>query len=100
MASAQETIRRFEPPPDAVRGAAAPTTGPVTVRNQYTTNATIRINGQPYPIAPGQNLRLNLPLGSFSYEVEVDGYGIVQPPRTETLRPNGRIITIFPQFGR
>ena len=101
LASAQETIRRYGPPPDAIPGTVAPTTGTITVRNQYTLDATIRINGRPYRVAAGQDARIgNVPLGPINYDVDVDGYGIVQPLRTETLTPNGRIITIFPQFGR
>src|SRR5262245_25066863 len=100
LASAQASTRYYGPPPEGVPAAVAPTTGTITVRNQYTMDATIRINGRPYRVAAGQDVRIgNVPLGPINYDVEVDGYGIVQPLRTETLRPNGRIITIFPQFG-
>ncbi len=98
MASAQEKIRRYGPPPDAV--PAAPPTGTITVRNQYTADATIHLNGRPYRVPAGQDVRIgNVPLGPINYDVDVDGYGIVRPLRTEMLRPNGRIITIYPQYG-
>jgi hypothetical protein len=98
--AARESISRYGPPPEGVPAMAAPTTGTITVRNQYTANATIRINGRPYAAPAGQDVRIGgVPLGPINYDVEVDGYGVVQPLRTETLRPNGRIITIFPQFG-
>jgi hypothetical protein len=101
MASARESISRYGPPPsEGTTAMMVPTTATITVRNQYTANATIRINGRPYLVAPGRDLQLrDVPLGPVNYEVDVDGYGVVQPLRTETLRPNGRIITIFPQYG-
>jgi hypothetical protein len=100
MASASSSTRYYGPPPEGVPGVMAPTTATITVRNQYSANATIHINGRPYLAPAGQDVRIgNVPLGPINYDVEVDGYGLVQPLRTETLRPNGRIITIFPQFG-
>jgi hypothetical protein len=101
MASARESISRYGPlPSEGTTSMMVPTTATITVRNRYMANANIRINGRPYPVAPGQELRIpGVPLGSINYDVEVDGYGLVQPLRTEALRPNGRIITIFPQFG-
>ncbi|HEY7426771.1 MAG TPA: hypothetical protein VH682_21220 [Gemmataceae bacterium] len=99
LASAQESTRYYRPP-EGVPAAVAPTTGMITVRNQYTADATIRLNGRPWRVPAGRDVRIgDVPLGSINYDVEVDGYGLVQPLRTETLRPNGRIITIFPQFG-
>src|SRR5262249_5364717 len=73
MASTQETVRRYAPPPpDAVPGAAAPTTGTITVRNQYTADATISINGRPYRVPAGREARIgNVPLGPINYDVEV-----------------------------
>ncbi len=101
MASARESISRYGPPPSEGTSAfATPTTATITVRNRYTANATVYINGLPYPVLAGQDVRIpGVPLGPINYEVAVDGYGVVQSLRTETLRPNGRIINIFPRYG-
>jgi hypothetical protein len=100
MASARESISRFGPPPEGTPAITAPTTGTITVRNQYTAHATVFINGLPYQVLAGQERRvLGVPLGPINYQVEVEGFGVVQSLRTETLRPNGRIINIFPRYG-
>ncbi|HEY7314266.1 MAG TPA: hypothetical protein VH643_33250 [Gemmataceae bacterium] len=102
IARAQEAnIRRaaYAPTPSQT-DIPVPTTGTITVRNRYSATATVRINGRVMTVPPFQDARMSaVPVGPYSYDVEVDGFGIVQPLRTETLRPNGRIITVFPQFG-
>jgi hypothetical protein len=84
----------------AVPNGAAASTGTITVRNQYLAAATVRINGRAYTVEPGRTATIaGVPVGPFNYEVDVDGYGIVQPLRTETLRPVGHEITIYPRVG-
>jgi hypothetical protein len=79
-------------------GTPVPATGTITLRNQYTAMAIVRINGRRFEVPPGRNAVIpGVPVGPYNYDVEVDGYGVVMPLRTETLRPNGRIITIYPQ---
>jgi hypothetical protein len=80
-------------------GATAPSVATVTLRNQYMAPATVRINGRPYTVEPGRTATIGgVPVGPFNYEVDVDGFGIVQPLRTETLRPAGHEITIYPRL--
>jgi len=102
IARAQEAnIRRaaYAPTPSQT-DIPVPATGTITVRNRYSATATVRINGRTMTVPPFRDARMSdVPVGPYSYDVEVDGFGIVQPLRTETLRPNGRIITVFPQFG-
>ncbi len=77
-------------------GGPPPSMGRVTLRNQYETNATFRINGQSYTVAPHWVMGVNEPLGPLTWEVSVEGYGVVQPPSTVTLTANGRTMTVFP----
>jgi hypothetical protein len=77
-------------------GAPAPNMGRVTLRNQYETNATFRINGQSYTVAPHWVMGVDQPLGPLTWEVSVEGYGVVQPPTSVTLTANGRTMTVFP----
>jgi outer membrane murein-binding lipoprotein Lpp len=87
------------PLPAGPGNGAPASTGTITLRNQYSAVATVHINGRSFVIEPNRTATLSVPLGTFNYEVEVDGYGMVQPLRSETLRPNGHIITIFPRVG-
>lgn len=82
-------------------GAPPPNgTSTITVQNQYPATATIRINGRPYTVEPYRTATIGgVPLGLYNYEVEVEGYGLVQPLQTETLRSVGRRITIFQRIG-
>jgi hypothetical protein len=102
IARAQEAnIRRsaYAPTP-SMTDIPVPTTGTITVRNRYSATATVRINGRLMTVPPYRDAQMSdVPVGPYSYDVEVDGFGIVQPLRTETLRPNGRIITVYPQYG-
>jgi hypothetical protein len=82
--------------PPSMPPAGAPAT--VYVQNRYAAAATVSINGRPYTVAPFQTAEVrNIPLGPFTYEVSVDGYGVVQPPTTATLGPTGHTVTIFPR---
>ena len=104
IAGKQEQITRqsgYGPGPQAVGPGAPPNgTATITLRNDYTSSATVHINGRPYPVGAGRTETLRgVPLGTFNYEVDVEGYGLVQPSRAETLRPNGQIITIYPRLG-
>jgi hypothetical protein len=88
------------PLPAGPGNGAPASTGTITLRNQYSAVATVHINGRSYVIEPNRTTTITgVPFGTFNYEVEVDGYGMVQPLRPETLRPNGHIITIFPRVG-
>jgi len=61
-------------------------TGRVRLRNSFTRPARVIINERSYPLEPGQSADIsNLPVGALSYEVIVDGWGIVQPRTTVML---------------
>jgi TolA-binding protein len=86
-------------PPGIPSGATPSPTATITVQNTYSAAATVRINGQSYRVAPGQTMPiLGVPTGTFQYSVDVDGYGTVEPLRTDTLQPAGYRITIYPRM--
>jgi hypothetical protein len=64
----------------------APPTGTIILRNFSTVTGTFYINGQPYSVAPGQSVEVrNVPLGTFTYEIAADGYGVIRPATTRVL---------------
>ncbi len=65
---------------------AAPPTGTIMLRNFSALLGTFVINGQAYSVAPGQSVEVrNVPLGSFTYEIAVEGYGVIRPATTRML---------------
>ncbi len=103
LAKQQDTLRResgYDPRSvtPGIPGGVLPTMGTVTLENVYSAPATVRINGQSYRVDPGQVLPITVPLGTFQYSVEVDGNGLTKPLSTETLRPAGYRIRIYPRI--
>jgi hypothetical protein len=99
MALQQGVIRQAGFDPRSVTpGGAVPTTATITVQNAYLYPATVRINGQSFRVEPNQTLPIaGIPTGTFQYSVDVDGFGTAEALRTDTLRPSGYRITIFPR---
>ena len=61
--------------------------------------ATVAINGRTYRVEAGQTLPiLGVPVGTFQYSVDVDGYGTAESLRTDLLRSVGYRIRIFPKM--
>jgi hypothetical protein len=78
-------------------GGSAPGTASVYLRNQYGANATFRINGQPYTVGPYRTTTVtNVPLGTITWEVSVDGHGLIVPSTPVSLTASGRTINVFP----
>jgi outer membrane murein-binding lipoprotein Lpp len=102
MARDQERIARYGPsplPPGGGPPAPLPNTGTITVQNTFRAPATVRINGRPWVVTPGQPLHIDgVPTGTFQYSVDVEGFGTVEPPRTDNLPAAGYRITIFPKM--
>jgi hypothetical protein len=86
----QMTARQAFSPP-------APTTGRVRLRNSFTRPARVIINDRSYPLEPNQSADIsNLPIGALTYEVIVDGWGVVQARTTVNLTAeNPRTIEIY-----
>ncbi|GEM_PF-6750948 len=85
--------------PGAPSATPLPTTGTITLQNVYPAPATVRINGQPYFVDANQTREVrNVPIGPFQYSVDVEGYGTVEPLRSDTLRPAGYLIRIYPRM--
>ncbi len=71
------------PPPPAV--------GTILLRNFSDVSGTFVINGQPYSVLPGQVMEVrNVPAGSFTYQIEADGYGALTGVATRVLPAGGR----------
>jgi hypothetical protein len=100
MAAQQGVIRQTGFDPRSVApGGAVPTTGTITVQNVYSYPATVRINDRSFRVQPNQTLPISgVPTGTFQYSVDVDGFGTVEPPRTDNLPPAGYRISIFPRM--
>ncbi len=105
MASRQAAISRqaaYDPRsllPNGPPAPPLPTTGTITVQNNYSAPATVRINGRPFSVAPGQSVPIGgVPTGTFQYSVDVEGFGTVEPLRTDNLPAAGYRITIFPRM--
>jgi hypothetical protein len=102
MARQQETITRqagydarsVTPP----LPGTLPPTARILLENVYASPATVRVNGQSYRVEPNQTLPVTAPVGTLQYSVEVDGYGLTEPLRTDNLPPAGYRIRIFPRM--
>jgi TolA-binding protein len=73
----------------------APATATITLQNRSASPATVFINGQPYP-APANSTRrvAGVPAGAFTYEVQAEGYGVIQPLVNRNVGGN-EVFTIF-----
>jgi predicted RNase H-like nuclease (RuvC/YqgF family) len=61
-------------------------TGTIRMENSFNRPVTIRLNGRSYTLKAGDNLTLeNQPAGTFTYEVNAEGFGVIQPQLTRTL---------------
>jgi hypothetical protein len=88
----------FYGPSGAIGNGVAPRRATITMQNDSAVGVTVRINGMPYRVEPFSTRPLtNVPVGPFNYEIEADGFGILEPVRTETLTPNGHRFRIYPR---
>lgn len=79
--------------------APVPTTGTITVENSSSFTATVRIDGRSYVVRPGQTIPIRgVPTGTFQYSVDAEPFGTIQPLQTDTLRPGGYTIRIYPRM--
>jgi len=74
-----------EPPP----GTPAAPTAAIRIQNRYSIPATVYINGQAYQVPAYETRRiLGLPAGPFTYEVQAEGYGVIQPAVSRAVSAN------------
>jgi hypothetical protein len=63
--------------------------GRIRLQNSYAVPATVIVNSRAYRLEPGQTQMLdNQPVGGFTFEVLVDGFGVVQTPTVRVLGAN------------
>jgi hypothetical protein len=74
---------------------AATGTAVIALRNRYGVAATVYVNGQPYPVPAYSSRNIaGVPVGPFSYEVQADGYGEIQPTQNRAVSAN-EVFSIF-----
>lgn len=93
----QNVERLSASPPGRTRSSSyfnpanpAPEVSLATIRllNRSATAATVVVNGQPIPMAPNSSRNLGVPAGNFTYEVQADGFGIIQPLVSRAVAAN------------
>jgi outer membrane murein-binding lipoprotein Lpp len=92
----EQRLGRIESQAGGVRRAMAPpVVGTIRLMNRSAFPATINVNGQPYTVAPGQTRDLaGVAAGAFTYSVEANGFGMIQPPVSRILGAD-RTFTIY-----
>jgi hypothetical protein len=80
----------FQPTPEVARAPRG--SGTIVLQNTYTSEATILLNGTAHTLQPNQSVVLrNQPVGDYTYEVLVSGYGALGPV-TRYLDDNRRLL--------
>jgi hypothetical protein len=81
----------FQPTPEA---STAPVgNGTIVLQNTYTDAATIFLNGKAFVVQPNQSITLpGQPIGAYTYEVAVSGYGTIRGPVTRNLDDNRTLL--------
>ncbi len=70
-------------------------TGTIRLSNTSAYHASVTMGGLIYRVAPGQVLPItSQPVGDFKYDVQADGFGIIQPATQRTLGKD-EVFTIF-----
>lgn len=91
-ASKAESRTSFSVSPPAANATA---TGTIRLSNTSAYYASVNIGGLLYRVAPGQVLPIaNQPVGEFKYDVQADGFGLIQPATQRSLGA-GEVFTIF-----
>lgn len=66
-----------------------PAAGTVRIQNRYAVPATVYLNGRPFTVPPYETRRVvGQPLGAFTYEVQAEGFGVIQPVVSRVLNSN------------
>jgi hypothetical protein len=96
---AQARVSNFPAP----NGAAPPNAGPpplgqIRLVNSFGSPARVILNNVVYRLNPMEIRAVDVPLGPYTFEVLVDGFGSIQPATTGLLTANvPRTIEIFPR---
>jgi hypothetical protein len=64
-------------------------TGTIRLQNRFGVAATVFVNGQAYPVPAFETRRIaGVPASAFTYEVQAEGFGVIQPAVNRTLNAN------------
>jgi hypothetical protein len=86
---------RFEPTPLPAKPLGF---GAIVLQSTWGGPATVTVNDMRYVVPPYETITLpNLPVGNYTYDVQVNGYGLVRGPITRYLDNNTRmVISVYP----
>jgi hypothetical protein len=85
----------FQPTPAAPAPMGA---GTIALQNTWGDAATVMLNDRAIVVPPYQTITLdNQPVGTYTYEVLVNGFGRIRGPVSRVLNSNDRmIISVYP----
>jgi hypothetical protein len=92
MESLEQAMERLSASRVRVSSSFTPTepaTGTIMVQNRYSVPVTVFVNGQQYPVPSFETRRIaGVPAGNFRYEVQAEGFGVIQPAVPRSLNAN------------
>lgn len=92
LSAANQRIAGYFNPSAAPASASA--TGTIRIQNRFGSPATVFINGLPYAVPAFEERRIaGVPIGNFTYQVQTEGFGVIQPNVNRPLTAN-EIFTI------
>jgi hypothetical protein len=68
-----------------VDAAGAPATAGVRVQNRSASGVTVTLNGRSFRLMPNETRTEAVPAGTFTYQIQADGFGVIQPTQTRSV---------------
>jgi hypothetical protein len=59
--------------------------GSVRVQNRSASGVTVTLNGRSFRLQPNETRTEAVPAGTFTYQVQADGFGVIQPQQTRSV---------------
>jgi hypothetical protein len=88
LSAARTQVRNYPAEPAA-------SSATIRIQNRYSVPATVTINDRTIAVPAYQSRLVNdMPAGAFTYEVQAEGFGVIQPAVRRTVDPN-ETFTIF-----
>jgi hypothetical protein len=90
LAASRTRVAASYTPSDLSAGTAT-----IALRNRFGAPATVFVNGQPYPVPAFSSRNIaGVPVGAFTYAVQTEGFGEIQPMQHRTVSAN-EVFSIF-----